>query len=226
MFPGVLTDHARVYSLVSIGGLKSGRANLVTREVAALAARPMRGQSIRGVLFDIPQEEFAPYVEREHRYRIEQRPVIQWTGSESIEGDIINAFICLEQTDEEYLASLSGGSDEWHDRVGKYYPAEDGGEGGRLWGRRDILPMTNYMADVIVAASTLGKEWLEDAVDNTFMVDGKTSLRIYVRDRLTSGDSDMLRQALVERSLKLPATEGEGRPGSGNTLLDYMVQEK
>jgi len=225
---GILRHHSRVYSLVSIGGLKSGRANLATREVAALAARPSQGSSIRGVLFDIPEEEFAAYAEREHRYLLEKRPVLQ-LGDGTGELEIItSAFTCLEQTDEQYLASLPGGAKEWEDRVGQHYPsagpAPRGGEGGRLWGRADVLPMPAYMANVIAAASTLGEEWLLDAVDSTFLVDGTTSLRAYIRERLDGSDSEELRQVLGDRSLRLLAGSDSGSV-LNMTLLQYFTTE-
>lgn len=192
---GILPHHRRVYSLVSIGGIKSGRAILETNEAAALSARPVHNSFIKGIVFDIPEGEFPAYLEREHRYRIESIPVLEIPllqkehCGESIETILkqdfkpVNAFVCLEQTDEEYISSLPGGQEEWNDRVRSHYPD------GRLWGRADILPMPRYMTAVMVAASTLGEEWLKDAVDNTYLVDGITSLRKYVQDRFHSCDT-------------------------------------
>ena len=190
--------------------------------MAALAARPSPDSSsvIKGVLFDIPKEEFPAYMEREHRYNIEKRPVLQLervsSGSPDEEnmsgsGDIVFAITCLEQSDEQYLERI--GAEEWESRVGRYYSE------GRVWGRQDVRPIPQYMTNVIAAASTLGVEWLEDAVDNTYLVDGVTSLRTYVQ-HIIGHDNELsaLQEACHETEVEID--------GESLTLLEYITRKK
>ena len=67
--PAVLSGYERTFNLVSISGIRSGAADRSTNEIASLAIRPAAGL-VCGCVFTIPESELAPYLEREHRYRV------------------------------------------------------------------------------------------------------------------------------------------------------------
>eukprot|EP01041_Mallomonas_annulata_P004310 gene4310-8570_t len=163
---GKLLNFTRFYSLVSVSGIINGFANWETMEVAALAVKPSPGGVVLGCLFDIPETELIPYLEREHRYKPIQICVEVDTASNS------NAWTVIEQSDEEYKNTMT--QDQYNQRVGRYYD-------GQLWGRRDILPLRNYMLTVITAAKFLGgDEYLDNMLDETYLADECTSLRQYL----------------------------------------------
>jgi len=70
---------------------------------------------------------------------------------------------------------MTGGEAEWQQRVGQYY------NDGALWGRSDILPLRDYLADVVLAAHTCGDaSWLQNVLDECVLADGGTTVREYV----------------------------------------------
>ena len=73
--------------------------------------------------------------------------------------------------DLDYRASMS--EDEWTSRIGQYYS-------GRLWDRKDILPMRAYLTKCISSAYLLGGDiWLQSMMDSS-LADGR-SVAEYVK---------------------------------------------
>ena len=73
--------------------------------------------------------------------------------------------------DLDYRASMS--EDEWTSRIGQYYS-------GRLWDRKDILPMRAYLTRCISSAYLLGGDiWLQSMMDSS-LADGR-SVAEYVK---------------------------------------------
>ena len=177
---GILPAYERIFSLVSIGGIRRGEADWDTREVAALAIRKAESdKGVFGCLFDIPREELPAYLEREHRYRLEEvevevRPPSTGESSSSprlrSSAVTVSAFTVVSQTDEEYKSSMS--AEEYSERVTKYYD-------GPLWGRSDILPMREYANKCIFASGELGPEWEKNMLVGTLLADGQTRLIDY-----------------------------------------------
>ncbi|CAM9169341.1 unnamed protein product, partial [Ectocarpus fasciculatus] len=167
---GELPHYRRCYNLVSIGGLKSGRGNMDTLEVAALSIAPCEHGAVLGCLFDIPADELGPYLEREHRYRAVQLEV----GDDSSPGVTSLAWTVVEQTDANYAQKVAAEGLDWEERVGRHYR-------GQLWGRRDVLPMRGYMGMCILAADSLGgMRFVNNMLDYTVLADGTTTLRAYL----------------------------------------------
>eukprot|EP00607_Mallomonas_marina_P002861 CAMPEP_0182428414 /NCGR_PEP_ID=MMETSP1167-20130531/22949_1 /TAXON_ID=2988 /ORGANISM="Mallomonas Sp, Strain CCMP3275" /LENGTH=206 /DNA_ID=CAMNT_0024611321 /DNA_START=291 /DNA_END=911 /DNA_ORIENTATION=- len=165
---GRLEGYRRSYNLVSIGGIKSGSANLKTLEMAALSIHPSDSDSkVLGCLFDVDRSDLEPYKEREHRYNIVQVMVHEENGH------IVNAYTVVQQTDEEYKQTMS--ESEYYERVGQYYS-------GSVWGRTDILPMRDYMKQVNAAQRVLGgQEYVDNMLEDTLLADGVTTLKQYLQ---------------------------------------------
>ena len=165
-----------MYSLVSIGGIRSGNANLETNEVAALAIQASPSDRVLGCLFDVPNCEIAQYLEREHRYKSISVQVYDYLSN-----NFVTALTVVEQSDNDYKASC-GSEDEYFQRVGQYYQ-------GSLWHRSDILPMKTYMVSCALAAHELGgSEYINNYLDGTYLADRSTTLRSYM---LTSSDPEI-----------------------------------
>jgi hypothetical protein len=79
--PGVLHGYERVFSLVSLSGIRNGSACMETKEIAALAVRPSSKSSVRGCLFEIKTEDFPAFQEREHRFVLLLFSLIQFIFS-------------------------------------------------------------------------------------------------------------------------------------------------
>ena len=99
--PAVLSNYQRVFSLVSIAGIRSGSSRRDTLEMAALAIRPRAGACVKGVAFDIPDGEFDAYKEREHRYHAVQ--VMADEFPLAVDGSSrVACWTVVEQTDDAY----------------------------------------------------------------------------------------------------------------------------
>ena len=178
---GMLPDYCRKYNLVSISGIRSGKANLNTKEMAALSIGPAAGKCVLGCLFEIPSSELASYLHREHRYRAVQLPVVNLNDNNRI-----LAWTVVEQTDADYAAKIANEELSWEVVVGQYYT-------GSLWGRLDIFPLRNYMVNCVLAAELLGgTEFVQNMLDVTWLADGERTLRAYLLDCLERGDEEVL----------------------------------
>ena len=194
---GVLPSFERVFSLVSISGIKSGEANFDTMEVAALGVRPSsQDKEVRGVLFDIPEDEFSAFVEREHRYKVVKLPVID-ANMTSSDTQCTEAWVVTEQTDDEYKSTMN--IEEYEERVGRYYK-------GQLWGRSDLKPMRKYLSNCIIAADAVDRELgsannshLINLMDMTYLSDGWT-IREYVTAYSERFDDEVM--SIVMRTVK------------------------
>lgn len=177
--PAILNAYQRSSRLVSISGIRSGKANMETLEIAAMSIDPCSSSSTYGCLFEISEEDLAPYIEREHRYTIKKVNVI-----DAENGSPCSAYTVVSRTDEDYLMSMEGGEKEMEERVGQYYK-------GALWARDDIFPLRDYTNNVIKAAHRLGGDrWMLNVLDESFLSDRKTTLREYYQkypDRLDDG---------------------------------------
>jgi cation transport regulator ChaC len=182
---GSLEGYSRIFSLVSIAGLKKGDANTDTLEMAALAIKPISNCIVKGILFDIPIDELPAYFEREHRYKKLKLPIIDH-GIEGKSNILINAWVCIEQSNEEYRSTMD--NEEWEERIGQYYSNDLVGN-DLLWGRLDILPMRDYLINCLKAAYELdGDNCVNNLLDEGYIADGITTIREYISkhpDRIT-----------------------------------------
>ena len=167
---GILFDYRRTSNLVSISSIKAGTADLETLECAALSIAPSSSSSgkdsVCGCLFEITEKDLGPYIEREHRYAVEEVDVYDITSKNTRK-----ALTVVARTDEAYRAIMD--DREYYQRVGQYYD-------GSLWGRTDVLPLRTYTNNAILAAQELGgNAWVENFLDQTFLGDGSTTIREY-----------------------------------------------
>lgn len=154
----ILHGYRREYSLVSISGLKKGEKDPY---IAALAiTQSVNDEIVVGCVFDIPENELQPYFEREARYKPIQVEVDVYNMSD-LSPKTVQAWTVIEQTDEDYKSKLLIQGKSYYDEVGIIYPE------GKLWGRKDILPMASYFQLVINAAIHLDHLYnIEVDIDN------------------------------------------------------------
>lgn len=189
----------RVFNLVSISGIRNGQANMETRELAAVAFRPSSSErcedelvpEVRGVVFEIPESEFEPYKEREHRYHIRE---IQLRDAY---GNFLSAWTVTERTDEDYRASMH--ETEYFERVGQYYE-------GTLWGDSSVLPLRQYLINCVEASAKLDEDLnqeslptLSNLLDCAYLADGITTIRNYIQS-----NTDRFPESVVSLGVSTP----------------------
>jgi hypothetical protein len=207
---GTLKDYQRVFCLVSVGRIINGKANLETNELAALSVVPVIGQSVHGVLFQIPAGELDGYLEREHRYSTVEVSVADWVAGRSV-----RAVTAVSQTDFDYRVKC-GSDEEYYLRVGQHYS-------GKLWSRTDILPMPEYLVGVLKAAHCLGgREYLDHLLEDTKCSDGVTSIRQHCLNLLLGlhGDPAVGEKSLLKRLLE--GTKISDTVSLANFILDQL----
>jgi hypothetical protein len=164
-----LPNFRREFSLVSISGIRRGKA--VEPNVAALAIAPLDSPSmedmdqpgILGALFDIPEEELAPYLKREARYHPVQVEVYAFgpPGEERTGNSLTrtSAWTVVRQSDAEYRAAMETRGESYDQEVSDVYS-------GSLWARADILPMPDYLSLTLRAAEALDAAYGDDRDTN------------------------------------------------------------
>lgn len=117
--------------------------------------------------FECSDAEFSDLYEREHRFRwVEVQTV-------SFAGEVARGRMCTTYTDADYRLNKCITDAEYQRRVGRFYQ-------GALW-RDDILPFPRYLAFCLQAAESQGDAVLDNFLDSSFLADGVTSLRRYLR---------------------------------------------
>mmetsp|Transcript_16741 Transcript_16741/g.15098 ORF Transcript_16741/g.15098 Transcript_16741/m.15098 type:complete len:226 (-) Transcript_16741:24-701(-) len=175
---GYLPNYIRIFNIVSVLAICKGVSNEETKEMSVLAIRPTNNPNdkVYGCLFDIPSEELPAYLLREQRYKFKYITVTDLSTKENI-----NCITVIENTDDEYRSTLSSAM-EYDQKVGKYYQ-------GQLWGRKDVLPVREYLIRCLLAAFELGdNQYVNNLLDQTLLADEKTLLRDYVLDNIVRFD--------------------------------------
>ena len=123
-------------------------------------------------IFEIPEEEYIPFVAREMDYHLKSIPYVNLeTG---IEGQGI-ACCAFHNNDDfvEYLKNNPIQSDLYIKRYGGKYR-------GSIW-RDDILPCNKYLSFVLSIAHGISAEYIHNILDEGYLADRKTTLRTYLK---------------------------------------------
>jgi hypothetical protein len=166
---GWLQGYARCFNLVSIINLRRG--NAVGRRLASCTAVAMPDSVLRVALFWLPTAELPDLLRREARLR----PV--WVTVEDDTGAPVEAILFAASDNERYLREACGGDAAvYHAHVGQFYS-------GELY-RQDLLPVHSYMMRCLRAHRAAGRAALANFLDRSFLGDGVTPLREYLRAEL------------------------------------------
>lgn len=174
--------YRRIFNKVGVVFLSRHGADQASRELASCSTEAAEHCEIICSQFECSPEDFVELYEREHRFRwIEvdtlpiDRTVTENASSVKTGG---RGRMCTGYDDTEYRLNKCITPAEYELRVGRYYT-------GALW-RNDILPFPRYLAFCLQAASSQGDEVLNNFLDSSYLADGVTSIRDYLKqsDRL------------------------------------------
>ncbi|WP_031550203.1 hypothetical protein [Parvularcula oceani] len=159
--------YKRVFDKVAVVFFARHGATPDRRDIAACSTRAEPGFEMTCCRFECDDEDFLALYEREHRYR--------WVMVDTVdaEGRVTPARMTTGTTDEDYRLNKCVTEDEYYRRVGQYYP-------GRLW-RDDVLPFPTYLSHILRAVRSVSDEVYQDFLDTSFLADGETSIRDYIR---------------------------------------------
>ena len=164
---GRVEGYCRIFSLVSIINIRKGLADGVRLTTAT--ARPREGSHLSVCLYEVPLNELSDLLQRERRLRASCVP---YDGG--------SALMFIEYSHDEYFHGVCG-SDEavYHEEVGQYY------DGDSIY-RTDLLPVDSYVLRCVRAHAVAGPESLANLLDHSYLGDGATTLREYLRHELSS----------------------------------------
>ena len=180
---GAVEGYARIFNLVSIVNIQRGLAT--GQHLATATARPSPAHRLLVCLFDVPVGELPSLLQRERRLRhscVPFREVGTGSGSGQDEGEPNKCVLFTEYSDDEYFRERCGGDEAvFHDEVGQFY------RGRRIY-RDDLLPVPSYLVRCVRAHRQVGdRAFLANFLDGSFLGDGKTTVRAYLRAELAGG---------------------------------------
>lgn len=164
---GWVDGYVRIFNLVSI--INIARGNATGDHLATCTARPRDGAKLRVCLYDVPAAEYPELLARERRLREVVAPYVDDAGRAA------ECVIFGEYSDAEYRAERATTNEIWQQEVGRYYV------GAKIY-RDDILPVPSYLTRCLTAFQKLGEESLSNFLDQSFLGNGKTTIREYIAE--------------------------------------------
>jgi hypothetical protein len=172
-----ILGHRRCFAHISPLFSEAGIARPETLELASLSAEPCAGSSFMGVAFDIPRDEWGAFVDRELEY------VIALARFEPLDGagdGPPEGMLCTRGSDA--LLRERGVWSRYEAAFDAYAPpiasrtCWDWGEASGL------LPCACYLRHCLLSSRRAGipAAVRESFLDNTYLVDRKTTLREYL----------------------------------------------
>ena len=175
---GRVPNYRRVFSHPASIFFQRGISNMETLEMSSLSTEYVEGHSsFVCTIYEVPNNDMMEdglpskaYLEREEEFDIITVPYIDLQTGEKMQGGIL----CARSSDEAYI-------ERWgQERFEKNY-SKHGID--TIWGwERDsgLLPCAAYLRHCILAAKSMGPECYDSFLDETFLVDRKTTIRSYL----------------------------------------------
>ncbi|MDO6513073.1 gamma-glutamylcyclotransferase [Neptuniibacter sp. 2_MG-2023] len=163
-----VSGYKRVFNKVGVVFFSRHNATADSQEIACCSTLEARDSTIICSQFECSDDAYHALYEREHRY--------DWLEVDTFhpEEGVSRGFMCTTNTDTAYRQTKCASEQEYYERVGQYYS-------GQLW-RNDILPFPRYLAFCLQAAEGQGAEVLDNFLDSSFLADGNTSIRAYLKE--------------------------------------------
>jgi hypothetical protein len=178
---GRVPNYRRVFAHPASIFFQRKIADLNTLEMSSLSVEYVEGDpgfvasvfevSNKNMMKDgVPSQD---YLEREEEFNIVTVPFIPF-GEEPQKHSAGMGIICERSSDEEYLRRW--GQERFNDHFAKYGVVT-------IWGWKEdsgLLPCAVYLRHCYLSAKSMGDGCLSSFLDETFLVDRKTSIRSYL----------------------------------------------
>lgn len=177
---GRVPNYRRVFGHATSIFFKRQIANQETKEMASLSAEYVhQDHGFVCTVFEVDSkdmmEDGAPsqaFLEREEEFNIITVPYVDITTGETCQGGIL----CARGSDEEYLKRW--GQAHFDDEYTKFGIKT-------IWNYDEasgLRPCATYLRHCTLAAEAMGEECYNSFLDETFLVDRKTTLRTYLKE--------------------------------------------
>ena len=177
---GRVPNFRRVFGHPASIFMQRGIANFETKEMSSLAAEYCEGHpGFVCSIFEVPNNDLMPngvpsaaFLEREEEFNIITVPYIDFTYPDKDEST--KAVLCTSSTDKVYVKRW--GLNHFERNYARYGVQT-------IWGwesESGLRPCAPYLRHCYLAAKSMGNECLESFLDETFLVDRKTTVRDYL----------------------------------------------
>lgn len=177
---GRVPNYRRVFGHPAYIFFKRGIANKDTLEMSSLSAEYCEGHpGFICSIFEVPNDDMMAdgvpspaFLEREEEFNIVEVPYFE-LGDDG-QGQPKKAILCTSSTDKEYVSRWGR---ERFDKQFVHYGINT------IWGWKPdsgLLPCQVYLRHCYLAAKSMGDECFNSFLDETFLVDRKTTVREYI----------------------------------------------
>jgi hypothetical protein len=179
---GRVDNYRRVFGHPTSIFFRRGIANTDTKEMSSLAVEPARGYGFVASIFEVSKADLIEgsqpglaFLKREEEFDIVQVPFVDLDSSHGGSRNDAKGIICTRSTDEEFIRKW--GQDHFDDHYKKY-----GIETIWKWQPDSGLrPCAIYLRHCVLASRSLGQECYDSFLDDTYLVDRRTTIREYLK---------------------------------------------
>lgn len=167
-----VSNYRRVFSHPASIFFERGIADLASLQISSLSAEHCEGASFVCTVFEVPDEGMDAFRDREAEYDLVKVPFSEIGGGAAPSAAPPTGLLCLRSTDEAFKARSSETFTRWlaHgvDTVWGY-----GVDSG-------LRPCAVYLRHCVLAATKAGPDCLASFLDETFLIDRRTTIRQYI----------------------------------------------
>ena len=171
-------NYRRVFAHPTSSFIQLGISNMETLEMSSLSAEYVEGHSsFVCTVYEVPNNDMMEggvpskaYLEREEDFNIITVPYIDLQTGEEMQGGVL----CARSSDEAYIERWGK---ERFEKNYRQYGIDT------IWGwERDsgLRPCATYLRHCTLAAKSMGPECYDSFLDETVLVDRKTTIRSYL----------------------------------------------
>ena len=179
---GRLRNYRRVFAHPTALFFRRGIADLPTLQIGTLSMEPCPGHECLVTVFEVPTKDMLEdgipsqlFLEREPEYDIVSAPYTELSLSNGDATTTTMGILCQRSTDETYLQRW--GADHFQNMYGQYGVTT-------IWNwshDSGLRPCAVYLRHCYLAAQAMGDACFASFLDETFLVDRKTTIRQYLQ---------------------------------------------
>lgn len=164
---GRVPGYARVF-----GKVDSNETDYSKPQIANWAFFEAEGHETLVTLFEIPEEEYEAFVEREMDYHLKSVKYIELDTAAEGQGIACCAFKSNAEF-MEYLQNQPLQRQLYDERYQHKYR-------GEVW-RNDILPRNKYLAFCLEAARNIHEKYVDNILNQSYLADRETTIKSYLK---------------------------------------------
>ena len=179
---GRLPNYRRVFAHPADIFFQRGIADLATKQMSSLSVEPCEGAECIVTVFEVPSKDMMEdgipsqaFLEREAEFDIVPSPFYELDkDSPKFSTEPKAGIVCKRSTDEAFIQRW--GKEHFESAYGKYGI-------DTIWGWSEdsgLRPCAVYLRHCYLAAKGMGDDCLRSFLDDTYLVDRKTTVRKYL----------------------------------------------